>query len=296
MILAEIYFCEQNRGYDSLSYVMKVSIQGQPFSYHDIATRKFFGDNVSILPCETFSEVFENLSSGRSDICVVAVENSLYGPINPVYDLLLENKAWVYGEIFLRIEHCLIGLPTSKLSDISEVHSQVMAIGQCEKWLENNLPHAKHIEEHDTTASVVMVKQWGDPSKAAIASEQAANAHNMHILAKNVEDHHQNFTRFFVLSQREKQISGANKTSLILQTAADTRPGALHKALGVFAERNINIYSLHSRPIVGKAWHYMFYIDVGVGIEDSEYKSIITELESQNCHINILGSYKNGIN
>lgn len=274
---------------------MKIAIQGQLASFHDIAARKYFGDNIDIIPCETFKETFKQLSDGSTDIAVVAIENSLYGPINPVYDLLLEKQSWVAGEIYLRIEHCLIGTPDSQMEEIKEVHSQVMAIAQCEDWLENHLPHTTHIEQSDTTGSVVFVKNLDDPTKAAIASAQAAQTHKMKILASNIEDHHQNFTRFFVLHRDRVDTTDCDKTSIIIHTTADTKPGVLHRALGVFADRDINIYSLHSRPTIGKAWHYMFYLDIAVSINDPIFGEIINELSSQGCHVDILGSYKNGI-
>lgn len=274
---------------------MRVAIQGQAASFHDIAARQFFGNNIEIKACQTFRETFDALLNSSVDTAIVAVENSLYGPINPVYDLLLEKRTWVSGEVYLRIEHCLIGSQDAKLENITEVHSQVMALAQCEDWLEEHLPHARHIEQHDTTGSVVLVKEWGDPTKAAIASKQAADLHDLKILAHNIEDHHQNFTRFFVLQRDQKIIDKANKSSIILRTTADTRPGALYNALGVFAKRDINIYSLQSRPIVGKAWHYMFYLDIALGTHDSQFNTIASELSAQNCDVTILGSYKNGL-
>ncbi len=276
--------------------MISVAIQGQAASFHDIAARQFFAEPIQTIDCDTFAATFDQLANGAADYAVVAVENSLYGTINPVYDLLLEHKTWVCGEVYLRIEHCLIGTPSSSLKDITEVHSQIMAIGQCEDWLGQKLPTSKHIEEHDTTASVVMVKEWNDPSKAAIASQQAAELHKMKILAKNIEDHHENFTRFFILSRTQGTHPEANKTSLILQTPGDTKPGSLYRALGTFADRDINMYALHARPMVGKAWHYLFYVDVGIGSHEQVFQDVMDELAAQNCTATILGSYKNTMN
>lgn len=274
---------------------MNIAIQGQSASYHDIAAHTFFGANITTIDCATFAETFQQIESGEADYAVVAIENSLYGPINPVYDLLLEKKPWVTGEIYLRIEHCLIGTPEATLDGITQVHSQVMAIAQCENWLENNLPNATHIEQHDTTASVVQVKNWADPARAAIASRQAAELHDMQILVKNIEDHHQNFTRFFVLQNKSAVHKNSDKTSIVIRTPSDTKPGSLYRALGVFANRNINVYSLQSRPIVGSAWHYMFYIDVGAGSGSPQLAEALQELKDQGCEFDVLGSYKNGL-
>lgn len=270
----------------------KVAIQGYKASYHDQAARQFFGSDIEIVPCDTFKQVFDLVKNNDVDTGVAAVENSLYGSINEVYDLLLKYRLWVGGEAYLRIEHCLIGTPDAQLSSITKVHSQVMALGQCKDWLETHMPQAQLIEEHDTTASVVLVKKEDDQSMAAIASEEAAKLHNMQILARNIEDNPQNYTRFFVLSRQRQAVPQTNKTSLILKTPADTKPGALFRALEVFAKHNINLTMLHSRPLVGKAWHYMFYVDVGIGLDDPTMQTAIKELEKQRCEIIILGSYR----
>lgn len=265
-----------------------IAIQGQAGSFHDIAARQFFGDDISIVSCDTFGETFATLK--HADFAVVAIENSLFGSINKVYDLLLKEDCWIIGEVYLRIEQCLIGWPGTKLSEISEVHSQLEALAQCEEYLDSVLPDAKRIERHDTAASVADVKAWNDPSKAAIASRAAAELHGLDVLAAEIETNPQNYTRFVVLQKNTTEPTGANKTSLVLRTDADTKSGALHHALGVFAKRGINITMLHSRPVVGKAWHYMFYIDLDTPYDNS-FKTVEQELTDQGCSVTVLGSY-----
>lgn len=272
-----------------------VAIQGQKGSFHDQAAKEFFGNSVAITPCETFKEVFTAVGGGKTEGGIVAIENSLYGSINPVYDLLLKTGCKVVGEVYLRIEHCLIGLDNADIGKITEVHSQLEALAQCEDYLDTNLPNAKRVEEHDTAASVEMVKEWGDPTKAAIASKRAADEYGMSILAKNVETNSANYTRFVVISKNGHETTAANKTSLVLTTKADTKPGALFKALGAFAKRDINLTMLQSRPLIGKAWHYLFYVDLEVSANSPEFEQTTKELEDLGFEVTLLGSYKAGM-
>lgn len=271
---------------------MKIAIQGQQTSYHHQAAQQFFGNSVTIVPCDTFKDVFAAVESGRAKQGIVAIENSLYGSINPVYDLLLNANAHIIGEVYLRIEHQLIGLPDSSISKITGVHSQLEALAQCEDFLDKNLPHAQRLEEHDTAASVKIIKKLGDNSQVAIASKAAAELYGLKILAANIETHHQNYTRFVVISSSALEIQDANKTSIVLTTKADTKPGALYKALGTFAKRNLNLTMLQSRPLVGRAWHYMFYVDVESSGTDEDFEDCLDELRGLGYQASILGSYK----
>lgn len=271
--------------------VMRVAIQGQAASYHDQAAHKFFGNNIELVGCHNFRTTFQTLHDKKADYAVLAVENSLYGTINEVYDLLLKSKFWVMGEVYLRVELCLVGMPGTKLPDIKQVHSQAPALAQCEEFLDTKLPQATRFEEEDTAGSAALVKQLGTHSAAAIASEEAAKLYNLAVLKRNIETHHQNFTRFAVLSPTRKIIKGANKTSLVLTTPADTKPGALFHALESFAKRNINLTMLQSRPVLGKAWHYFFYFDVEVGSEDPNFKLALSELNKSGWRTTVLGSY-----
>ncbi len=272
----------------------KVAIQGQAGSYHHQAAKKFFGSNLETLNCNTFKDTFRSLETGSADYAVVALENSLYGSINEVYDLLLKRKSWICGETYLRIEHCLVGLPGSNINDIQEVYSQIMALAQCEDYLDKHLPNAHRVEYHDTAASVELIKNLGDPTKAAVASRQAAEIHGLKIHASNIETHHNNYTRFAILSRDKHPSPESSKTSLVLATDSDTEPGALLRALQAFVDNNINLTMLQSRPLIGKAWHYLFYVDIEAGSESREFKSAHSTLNGQGCDVTILGSYKAG--
>lgn len=271
---------------------IKVSIQGEQGSFHDAAARQFTGDELKIVPCETFAATFKALADGRAERAVVAIENSLYGSINEVYDLLLKHRLWIMGEVYLRIEQCLVGVPGADIGLIKEVHSHPLALAQCEYFLDETLPDALRFEHHDTAGSAADVKKWNDKSKSAIASREAATLYDLDILAKGIETNKANYTRFVVLQKNHEVLQNANKTSLIL-TAAD-KPGALYNALGVFAEAGINLSKLQSRPLIGQAWRYMFYVDVMANAASGLFLSAIEKLERQACEVKLLGSYPSG--
>lgn len=274
--------------------VKKVAIQGGHASFHDRAARKYFGEDIETVCCDTFSDVFSSLST-QTPFAVVAIENSLYGSINEVYDLLLNTDTSIVGEIYQRVQQCIIGLPNAKIDKIREVHSHPVALAQCSAFLDTHLPFAERFEHTDTALSVRDIKKWGDETKAAIASKEAAALYDVPIIAKNIETNHQNYTRFVVLEKgNTKRLDDADKTSLVLKTHSDTQPGALYQALGIFAERNLNLTLLHSRPIIGKAWHYMFYVDIVDGVYDGRIDDAIVELKKSGYDIRRLGSYASG--
>ncbi len=272
----------------------RVAIQGQQASFHDIAAQEFLGGDYDIVSNDTFTDTFRALHNGQANLAIVAIENSLFGSINDVYDLLIKDKCWIIGEVYLRISQCLIGLPGTRLEDIKEVHSHPVALAQCVDYLDNVLPHAERFENHDTAGSVAAIKHWGDTTKVAIASAAAAKLHDLPILAEEIETHVQNYTRFVVLQKQLTQVKNANKTSLVLQT--DHAPGALYRALGAFAKNDLNLTKLQSRPIVGKRWHYIFYVDVNDHYQSTAMKTALSELEKQGCKTTLLGSYPAGAN
>jgi prephenate dehydratase len=270
-----------------------IAIQGDKASFHDIAAAQYFEGSRDRVFCDTFSRTFEAIATGEADYALCAIENSLYGSINEVYDLLLTNKVRIIGEVYLRIEQCLIGLPGAELDGLVEVHSHPVALAQCERYLDDVLPSVTRMEYHDTAASVSMVAQLQDPSIGAIASRDAAELYGMQIMAPSIETDTQNYTRFVVLSADSDVPDITDKTSLVVRT--DGSPGALYRALGCFAKRSIDLTKLQSRPVVGRAWDYMFYIDVSIGGQDLIFNTIISELEGQSCQVTILGSYKAGL-
>lgn len=284
--------------HDNLDFSMlRVAIQGQAASFHDIAARHFFDDEITTINRDLpFRNVFTSLQDGDADYAVVAIENSLYGSINEVYDLLLEFQPSIVGEVYLQINQCLVGFPGTAIADITQVHSHPIALAQCEDFLDSTLAHAERFEHSDTSGAVADIKKWADASRAAIGSRAAADLHGMSVLATNIETNKQNYTRFVVLSNKKQASENNDKTSLILTMPADTKAGALHRALGAFAERDLNLLMLQSRPIIGKAWHYMFYVDIAAASDDPRFVAALESLAAQKCEVTLLGSYTNAQN
>src|SRR3990167_2355980 len=200
-----------------------VSIQGYPGSFHDIARVRYFNNGHKLLCRDSFKEVFADIAENRADYAVVAIENTLFGSINEVYDLLLKHHFWISGEIYLRIHHCLVGLKGTKLKQISEVHSHPVALAQCDTYIDKTLWHTERFESHDTALSAEDVARWQNPHKAAIASAQAAKLHKLSVLAKNIETNKQNYTRFIVLQKQARTDRSASKTSLAITMRSEER-------------------------------------------------------------------------
>jgi prephenate dehydratase len=266
---------------------MRVAIQGEAGSFHHQVAKQWFGNDVSIVPGETFGEVFATLARFEADMVVTAVENSLYGSINEVLDLLESYQFAVVGEVFLRVGQQLIGLPGADLKNITKIYSHPVALAQCEQFLESNLPHAERIEHHDTAASVEFVKKLGDSHAAAIAGETAATLHGLPVLARDIEDNKANYTRFLVLSPRAERVTGANKASLVITT--DHAPGALGRVLAAFAGRGANLTKLQSRPIIGEPWKYRFYLDVETSPQI--LADTLAEIKKEGVETTVLGTY-----
>jgi chorismate mutase/prephenate dehydratase len=205
-----------------------------------------------------------------------------------VYDLLLQHRPWIFGETYLRIHQCLMGLPGTKLSDITEVYSHIAALTQCDDFLTHQLPHAKRFEHVDTAGAAADVAQWQDPAKAAIASAEAARRHGLTILAPDIEAHHHNYTRFVALARDKREVPGASKTSIVLRTTHHS--GALYHALSVFEQHGFNLTLLTSRPIIGQHQKYMFYLDFQARL-NAATNSALSQLRAQGCDVAVLGSY-----
>lgn len=272
---------------------LTIAIQGDRASFHDIAGAQFFGPKTKRVFCDTFADTFAALGSDKADYALCAIENSLYGSINDVYDLLFAYNFQIVGEVYLQVEQCLIGLPGTQLADITEVYSHPVALAQCERYLDMNLAQAKRMEYHDTAASVQLVSNLQKPTLAAIAGRQAAELYDMEILASSIETDSQNYTRFVALGKQPATGMSTDKTSLVITT--DHTPGALYTALGSFAKRQINLTKLQSRPLPGSTWNYIFYIDVATGSDAPPFQQAIDELNTQGCDVTVLGSYQSGL-
>ena len=268
-----------------------IAFQGEPGAYSELAAFEFFDTEIATLPCPTFEGIFESVKSGAATHGLLPIENSVAGSIHRSYDLLLENNLSIVGEHHLRVNHCLMALPGVELAAIEEVHSHPQALAQCRGKLHQM--GLTSIAGVDTAGSARLIRERGDLHAAALASQRAAKVYNLHILIEGMEDNAANYTRFLALS-REKLTPSAEKvgdykTSVVFHLR--NQPGALFKALSVFALRDIDLSKIESRPIPGKPWQYMFYIDY-IGHADTDLSQrALNHLEELAVFIKVLGSY-----
>lgn len=270
---------------------MTIGIQGQKFSYHEQAALQLFGEDAHLKYRQSFADLFECLEAGEVDVAVCAVENTIYGGISDVYDLLAKHTSiWIGGEIRLAIAHCLAGIHGADLKVITDIYSHPAALGQCKKFLRETLPNAKHHDWHDTAAAAQLVAKSADSTRAVICSEAAAKAHDLKILQKNIADNAKNATRFLILFPTAQSHEHANKTSIMLDLVH--QPGALYDTLGTFKQAALNLSMIISRPIPEHPWRYRFFLDVDAGLNEPHLQLAIQSLKRQKIHLHICGSYK----
>jgi prephenate dehydratase len=266
--------------------VTKVAFQGERGAFSEDAVITFFGD-AELFPGRYIADVFEAVLGNDVDFGVVPVENSQAGSINDTYDLLLSYPLNIFGEIHLRISHCLMALPGETLDGIKVIYSHPQALAQCEEFLRKI--KAEIVPTYDTAGSAKRIKEAGLKGSAAVASKRAAQIYGLEILAEGIETNPNNYTRFFVISKKKAEPSPKSKTSLVFGTK--NLPGALYACLGAFATRDINLTKLESRPSRDKPWEYIFYVDFEGHLDDPICQEALTELKQNTNFIKILGCY-----
>ena len=266
---------------------LKVAFQGEIGAYSEIAVYKHFTLDVQAVPYKSFSDVFKSVEAGNVDYGIVPIENSIEGSVNQVYDLFLEYDLEVCGEIILKIEHCLLANRNADLNSIKVVYSHPQALAQCSNFLERL--GCKIIPTYDTAGGAKIVKERGTNDVAAIASERAAEIYGMKILARDISNTPDNYTRFLVISREDSPPTGNDKTSIIFSLRHV--PGSLYKALEEFAVREINLTKIESRPTKRRPWEYNFYLDFEGHRNDPKCMEALRGLEKKATFIKILGSY-----
>lgn len=271
---------------------MRIAFQGEYGAYSEQAIYKEFGKDQEVVPCQSLNLVFAKVNGKQVQLGVVPIENSVGGGIDQAYDLLRSYQLYIIGEIYLTVKHCLLGNKGSSINQIRYVYSHPQALRQCERFLSEL--KVKRRASYDTAGSAKMIKKRERLDEAAIAGKVAAKHYGLIILREQIESYHNNVTRFSVISTKKaKKSSGKkHKTSIIFE-ATDT-PGSLHKCLGVFATRDINLTMLQSRPIKGADWKYLFYLDFEGHLEDQPVKNSLAELKKFTISYKILGSYPQG--
>ncbi|MFL6308793.1 MAG: prephenate dehydratase [Nitrososphaera sp.] len=271
----------------------KVAFQGERGAYGEIAALRYFSE-IKLLPLKSFQDVFDAAENGKVEYIVVPVENSIEGSINEIYDLLLQTKMNVVGEIYQRVRHCLIANRGAKR--IRYVHSHPQALAQCRVYLQNK--RLKPVPAYDTAGAVKTIKEKKMTDSAAVASERAAQLYDMEILDEGIEDRKNNYTRFFVLSQKKKKslrndlhdADHIHKTSIIFSVRHV--PGALFGILGEFAIRKINLTKIESRPTKETPWEYNFYVDFEGHLQSKAVHEALISIKPKTSYIKVLGSYK----
>jgi prephenate dehydratase len=267
---------------------MKIAYQGEPGAYSEAALLAYFGDGSSPVACRTFEAVFAAVEAGECDNGMLPIENSLAGSIHHNYDLLLAHNLHIVGEYFLAVRHCLVALPGATLKDIRKIISHPQALAQCANFL-GSLPGVVSEAANDTAGSVRIIREQGDPQVAAIASYRAAVVYGLPVLAERIEDHPENYTRFLAVAPHPVLSNGESKTSIVFTLRNE--PGTLFKALGVFALRDIDLYKIESRPLIGQPWEYLFYIDFAGHAGDINCKRALEHLQEMAPFYRLLGSY-----
>lgn len=270
---------------------ISAAFQGEAGAYSEAAAYEYFGDQIQSVPCPTFEGVFTSVRDRGSSHGLIPIENSLAGSIHRNYDLLLRHDLPIFGEYFLRVSHCLLALPGVQLEDIRRVYSHPQALAQCEASLSSL--GVERVAEYDTAGSARLLRDNQDARSGAIASRRAAEVYGLHVLKDNMEDNPANFTRFLVLSRHnvpQDEINGEDyKTSIVF--SLENKPGMLYHALGFFAQRDIDLTKIESRPLAGKPWEYFFYIDFAGQADSKPCAAALDQLKKIAPFLRVLGSY-----
>ena len=270
---------------------MVVAIQGERGAFSHQAALAALGPQIEVLTRATFDELFDSVVEGKAERALVPIENSLHGSIHENYDRLKSRPLHIVGETQLRIRQCLIARPGTSVAMIRRVASHPVALAQCRRFFAER-PQVEAVSAYDTAGAVQDLMKGGLATQGAIASRLAAELYGASVLLDGIEDDPENYTRFLLLSRDAGTLDTASKTSIVF--VLDNQPGALYRALGVFASRTVDLCKLESRPLRGHPWEYSFYLDV-LGDPRGEAGQAIEELGRSCRELRILGSYPEGL-
>jgi len=276
----------------------KIAIQGWPGANHEIAAKAYFEEeDIDIVPCLTFPELFDALKHDRDSYGIIAIENTLVGSLLPNYTMLKDSDLVIIGEYKLRIKHQFLALAGQSIDDITEVYSHPMAIMQCQAFFKD-YPHIKLIESEDTALSAKHIADGQLKGTGAIASELAADMYKLETLAHNIETNKKNYTRFLIITDKGKtevdellEKGKVNKSSLVFSLPHEE--GSLSKILTILAFYSINLTKIQSLPIVGQEWEYLFYVDLTF-TDYKRYLQSIDAIRPLTSQLKSLGEYEKG--
>ena len=266
---------------------MKIAYQGEPGAFSEAASRRIDRD-AQLVPCRSFEEVFDSVDAGPAGYGVLPIENSIGGSIHRNYDLLLERTLPIVGEVELPVVHHLLALPGATLEGLRRVYSHPQGLAQCERFL-RTLTNVEIVATYDTAGSAKMVADGKLADTAAIASARAGEIFGLSALASSIQDFDDNITRFLVIGRRPLRNAIADKTTIVF--TIPNEPGALFKALSVFALRGVDLTKLESRPIPGRPWEYLFYADLNAARDELSCGRALSHLAEFAPMLRTLGSY-----
>lgn len=266
---------------------MKLAYQGEPGAFSEAAARRI-GAEAELVPCRSFEEVFATVAEGRAAYGVLPIENSIGGSIHRNYDLLVAHELPIQAEIELPVVHQLLALPGTQIDRLRRVYSHPQALAQCERFL-RTLSGVDIIATYDTAGSAKMVADERLEDAAAIASARAGEIFGLTALAHSIQDFDDNVTRFLVVGRRPLRDAVPDKTSIVF--SLPNEPGSLFKALSVFALRGVDLTKLESRPIPGRPWEYLFYVDLAAASDELACSRALAHLAEFASTLRTLGSY-----
>ena len=272
----------------------RVAIQGEVGSFHDITAHRYFeGEQMQVVCCSTFEEVFENMQQDPTMIGIMAIENTIAGSLLHNYELLRESGSTIVGEHKTHISHCLCALPGQEIGELSEVHSHPVALAQCYHYLSKH-QNMKMVEDEDTAGAAKWIAENSLKGVAALCHADAARLYGLEVLEDHVEDNPHNFTRFLVLSNPAKAdylraLNETDKSSIVFSLPHEE--GSLSQVLSILSFYRINLTKIQSLPIIGREWEYMFYVDVTYD-NLTRYRQSIDAITPLTRDLVILGEYK----
>ena len=272
----------------------KVAIQGIQGSFHDIAAHEFFqGEELELLCCNTFEELFDAMKKDSGLLAILAIENTIAGSLLHNYELLRDSQLTIIGEHKLHIEHSLLCLPDDAEADITEINSHPVALMQCRQFLKQ-FPGRKIVETDDTAGAAEMINRLGLKGHAAICSKGAAPIYHMKVLREAIEDNKHNFTRFLCLcdpwnADKLRDPKKVDKSSIVFSVPHEK--GELSQVLSVLSFYDINMTKIQSLPIIGHEWEYLFYVDMTFN-DYGRYRQSIEAIRPLTKQIRILGEYE----
>lgn len=267
---------------------IKVVYQGVEGAYSHGATLQYFGDDVDAYHVKTFEDAMIDVESGKADYAVLPIENSSAGAVSDNYDLLIQHKNVIVGEIFLPVNHALLGLPGATLEDIQMVYSHPQALMQSSQYL-NARKDWQQISVQNTAVAAKKIIEDQDIHQAAVASEVAGRLYGLSVLASGINHNRDNTTRFIVLSRDQVYCKDAKKVSICFELPH--KSGSLYNMLGNFIYNHVNMVMIESRPILGRNWEYRFFVDLEGNLSDAKIQNALMSVSQEAANMRILGNY-----